>query len=228
MRATARMLAASLIALAATACSTAVAQSPVTDATGYESATVKVLVPGGGHGSGVHLGNGYVLTAGHVSGDKADLGVQDRAGNLTAAEVLWTNFDLGGYDVSLIYVPDLTGKLDNIGEAKISCAPTEVGQYVRAEGNPLGGEFVTFWGRVAGTGVSGAEGVNGKVWRRVVTLDMAGAGGMSGGPVYDEDTGKVVGIVVAGIGIASPYMLMVPGDTICHVMGRTDRNYAGV
>lgn len=170
------------------------------------------------HGSGVHLGDGFVLTAGHVSENAVGMVATTDDGKTFKAEVLWYNH---AYDVSLVYVADLANRRG----ATLSCGSTSVGQSITLVGNPLNTKFAQTWGRVAGKNTTGYEGIDDRgLWRVLVTLDITAAPGVSGGPVYDEATGNVVGILVAGaIGQRGTfaYSYMVPGDTICHVMGRT-------
>lgn len=171
----------------------------------------------GWHGSGVHLGNGFVLTAGHVSEGAKGMTATTDDGKTFDAEVLWYNHS---FDVSLVFVADLA----NRAGAALSCAENYVGQPITIIGNPLDTDFAQTWGRVAGTHKTGLENMDREgLWRNLVTLDITAAPGVSGGPVYDEATGSVVGILVAGAVSQRgtfAYSYMVPGSTICHVMGR--------
>ena len=210
------LIAAAALAMPLTACAVATADAPSEPSPA--SPTVKVSLLNGGHGSGVHIGGGYFITAGHVAEGSANVFLLSSAGTEAEAEVLWANWRQGGFDVSLVYSAALA---DEVSAASLSCAKPYVGQYIRAEGNPIVGEFITTWGRVAGTGRSGFEGIAGKAWRTAVTVNVAGGRGSSGGPVYDDKTNELVGIIVAGYGDVSPIAIMVPGNTLCHMLGRT-------
>lgn len=180
------------------------------------ASAVRVELPEG-HGSGVHLGNGFFLTAGHVTETASLVTVVSRDGEEFPADVLWANH---AFDVSLVYVPQLAG----LPSAKLSCAANYVGQPIAIVGNPLSTEFAQSWGYVSATGRTGLEHLDARgLWRRLVTLDATAAPGVSGGPVYDAATGDVTGILVAGAVSsrgAFGYSYMVPAETICHVMGR--------
>lgn len=185
----------------------------------YSAAAVVKVSLKGGHGSGVHLGNGYVLTAGHVTTGAREVAVRTPHGEPMRGEVIAINYDdLGRYDVSLVYVPELSG----MPSAPLSCKAPYIGQSIRIVGNPSGDEFAFSWGRVSNIGVVGY--VENGWWRRLVGMDITAAPGVSGGPVFDEITGEVVGILVAGMVTdrgTFGYSYMVPGDAICHVMGRS-------
>lgn len=170
----------------------------------------------GWHGSGVNLGNGFILTAGHVAENAEDLVVKTEGGQVHKAEVLWLNHS---FDVSLIYADDMK---DEPGAA-LSCEKTKVGQAITIIGNPLDTDFAQTWGRISGSGKTGLEDVDKKgLWRELITLDITAAPGVSGGPVYN-DAGEVVGILVAGavsMRGTFAYSYMVPSSAVCHVMGR--------
>ena len=84
-----------------------------------------------GHGSGVHLGHGFILTAAHVVEDHSEMEVTDSDGHKQTGKVLWANKT---YDVALIQVPDA-----NLAASPLNCsaAPPRVGDEVVAIGNPL-------------------------------------------------------------------------------------------
>lgn len=166
-------------------------------------------------GSGVHIGNGFILTAGHVTDGLQSIGVLLSDGTKAEGDVLWTNApEPGGYDVSLVYVPDLKAEA-----APLSCAATHTGEAVSIVGNPGPLTFLTTWGRVSGVIAAGQW----YVWKSLVALDIVSAPGVSGGPVYDE-SGEVVGILVSGMVLPERgnfgYSMMVPSTAICHLLGR--------
>ncbi|KRB22661.1 S1 family peptidase [Mesorhizobium sp. Root172] len=171
---------------------------------------------GDGHGSGVSLGHGVFLTAGHVTEDATSLTVKTRAGKSGTAEVLWSNH---AYDVSIIYVEALK---DEPG-SPMACAATTIGEDITIVGNPLNTEFATSWGRISSLEKTGLENLDGKgLWRSLVTMDATAAPGVSGGPIFDKD-GEIVGILVSGAVSdrgTFGYSYMVPSTAICRLLGR--------
>jgi S1-C subfamily serine protease len=172
------------------------------------SAFLKVSDPMG-HGSGVHIGNGYVLTAAHVVGLNKTMTILDDEKRAMAGEVLWANAE---YDIALLRLPGAA----HVESAPLSCAKTYVGQPVKAYGNPQDLDFVFTFGLVNGEPRKWA------VWREVVPADLTVIPGQSGGAVVDAQ-GSVVGITV-GVMIwqygLSGQGFFVPGSAICELMGR--------
>lgn len=173
---------------------------------------VKIDVTGG-HGSGVHIGDGYVVTAAHVVENTKSVTVVSSTGAHSGAEVLWINKT---YDIALLRVADVSG----FQAAALACRVPQEGETLLAAGNPLSADFINLRGYVAG-----GEREMGS-WKRVVPVDMGVIPGMSGGPVYDED-GSVVGISVGvmlmrlGFGASLTRIgLIVPAAAVCDLMGR--------
>lgn len=174
-------------------------------------ATVEVMTPGG-HGSGVAIGGGYILTAGHVAGDEHAVTLKLDNGQTVDAAVLWANHD---YDVALLHTTATTRT------APLDCHGTANGAAVTLRGNPLDLEFITTRGHVAGTARKYGP------WASVLVLDAQIIPGMSGGPVFDVD-GNVVAIAVgvmlepAGL-VAAPVGISyaVPASVVCLLMART-------
>ena len=169
----------------------------------------------GGHGSGVHIGHGHVLTAAHVvpSAYKA-VDVKTPAGRSTKADVLWINTT---YDIALLKLRSTIG----LGASELTCRELVKGEAISALGNPGSMDFLTHHGTVSGSGREVP------MWKWVVPTDITLLPGMSGGPVLDEG-GDLVGITVgtltthvdryaswAAVGI------VVPSSTICDLMART-------
>lgn len=169
-----------------------------------------------GHGSGVHIGGGFVITAAHVAGDAKEVSLKRQAGEDIKAEVPWVN---KAYDIALLRT---SGKL--AGQAALDCAQPKLGDEIQAAGNPLNLEFVSSFGRVAGA----ARAV--EPWREVVITDITTVMGVSGGPLFGKD-GRVVGIVVgvmpAPIKNGDSYIpsltgfgTAVPASVVCQLLGR--------
>lgn len=175
--------------------------------------TVKVVLASG-HGSGVHVGHGYVLTAAHVVGDNKTVKVQFEDRSVLPADVMWAN---AAKDVALIRFKD-NGRA---ASSNLSCRIAAPGERVTALGSPMWMENLSFEGRINGAPLSVTT------LSDVLPADMTILPGMSGGGVFDAD-GNVIGISVAHalvpVGFTSSWTrvgLIVPGKTICDLMGRS-------
>lgn len=169
---------------------------------------------GNGHGSGVHIGQGYILTAAHVVKGHDSMEIKDSAGNTQKGVVLWLN---EVYDVALIHIDNS----DGIHASPLICTPTfAVGDDVQAVGNPLNLEFIHTWGRVASN--VGERGP----WKSSLIVDMTIAPGMSGGPVLNkagEVIGLAVGIAVLPSGFSQSALAIsyvVPSSAVCNLLAR--------
>jgi S1-C subfamily serine protease len=177
-------------------------------------ATVMVVTESG-HGSGVHIGNGYILTATHVIGKAENVTLKTDKGAKLEAAVLWSN---SAYDVSLLRIAEPRA----LKSVPLSCRTPPVGEHVSVEGNPMKLEFQTTWGRIAGR-----TQVGGDMWKAVYVLDATIAPGVSGGPVLDVNrnvVGIAVGTMVSGFGpftrTGPAYSFIVPSRMVCNLMGR--------
>lgn len=163
-----------------------------------------------GHGSGVHIGNGFIVTAAHVVEGKSAMDVTDSLGNKHAGTVLWSN---KSYDVALI-------RIDGYGDIRksiLACSPPSIGTNIVAKGNPLNLQNITTWGRVA------SDVRERDRWKLSFIADITIAPGMSGGPVFDA-RGNVVGIAV-GVAVvpflgAAAISYIVPSEAVCALMAR--------
>jgi len=168
---------------------------------------VKVVLAGGGHGSGVHIGKGYILTAAHVVAESKTLKIKTDTGATGEADVLWFNKD---HDIALIH----TGT--NLQVSQIACEPIVSGSLTRATGNPANQEFISTWGRVSGRAI-------GTPWKVAIVADITIVPGMSGGGLFDE-AGRLVGILVGtmarGFGAIIPIGYVVPASAFCGMLGR--------
>lgn len=174
--------------------------------------TLKIITSTG-HGSGVHIGNGYILTAAHVVAGDQSVRVMASHNGEEPADVLWVN---KAHDVALLRSDYLKG----VDSSPLSCKPLGVGQSVKATGNPGPLEFITSWGRV-----SSDEAKRGN-WKSSIIVDLTIAPGSSGGPLFDTRgnvVGLVVGIALTTIGFSSapiPYSYAVPSTAICFLLAR--------
>lgn len=180
------------------------------------SSVVKVMV-GSGHGSGVYIGSGIVLTAAHVLAGAADstVRIKTEGKNLLDGEVLWIN---KARDVGAIRVATTTG----LKAAFLSCIDPQMGDQITARGNPGFAEFFTSWGHVS-------DAIKHEIgpWAQALIVDASISPGQSGGPVFDS-AGRVVGLAVGvmlaplsqGATSLSGVGIIVPGSAVCELLGR--------
>jgi S1-C subfamily serine protease len=191
---------------------TTIVQAPSTTS---EDSVVMVNVPGG-HGSGVHIGGGFVISAAHVADDSKEVELKTSDGKTVKAEVLWIN---KAYDIALLRTSG-----DIPGRAPLDCRVPKLGDEIQAAGNPLNLEFVSSFGRIAGNARAADP------WREVVITDITTVMGQSGGPLFGKD-GRVVGIVVGvvpaplknGDGYVpslTGFGTAVPASAVCALLGR--------
>lgn len=180
---------------------------------------VKVVVEGG-HGSGSHLGNGFILTAAHVASEGI-VRIRTDQDEERQAEVLWSS---KAYDISLLKYIQSETPLD-IGSLPLPCGigVPAVGERIRARGNPFDIDGVQTTGTVAKRFLK-PEGP----WRSVFIADMSVLPGMSGGPVLDDDNrirGVIVGMLGRGSAFGGPMgsfglAYIVPTEVVCNLLGR--------
>lgn len=172
--------------------------------------TVK-LIAKQGHGSAVHIGNGYYITAMHVVGDETSVKVKTDDGLLSDATVLWGN---KAHDIALVRGPD------DVQASELECRTAPQGETIHSRGNPMNLEFINSGGRIAGV-----EGTIGP-WASALPVDMTIVMGMSGGPVFDADgdvIGIMVGVLVAPMGFGGSLTglgTIVPSSAVCTLLGR--------
>lgn len=173
---------------------------------------VKIMLTQG-HGSGVNIGNGYILTAAHVAGDSSTLDIKFEDGTTAKAETLWVN---KGNDIALLRFKDD----GHTRSAKLACRSPKLGEAGAAFGNPVAFENLVFRGFV-----NGAPANVGSV-KGAIPTDLTILPGMSGGALYDVE-GYVIGINVMTALVPMGFMpswarigFSVSGATICGLMGR--------
>lgn len=170
----------------------------------WTSSTVKILV-GGGHGSGVQILPGYILTAAHVAKGSV-LTVRTQGGDTAEARLLWKN---DAYDVALLRVDGLP----SLGVSPLQCEAAPVGMQVKAIGNPGPYDFAHSWGRIS------APAKERFFWKSAALVDIHSGPGASGGPILNM-RGAVVGIVV-GLHEAYPgFLIVVPSSVVCDFLAR--------
>jgi S1-C subfamily serine protease len=179
----------------------------------FAISTVKVL-PAEGHGSGVHVGNRYIVTAAHVVGTAKTVKVKAKHGGESEADVLWIN---KAHDIALLRARELQG----VAVSQIECGVPSIGQHIQGIGAPGPLEFIHAFGQVS----SGVQ--SNSLWASYYIAAMAIGPGMSGGPVFDA-RGKVVGIMV-GVALtqlgwtpsALSFAYVVPSQTVCNLTMRS-------
>lgn len=167
-------------------------------------ASVKLSIASGASScSGVHIGDGFYLTAAHC--------VRNRIGNKitdgTELEVLWDN---SKYDVALLVDHTRKPRLS----VSLACREPIVGEKVSSWTAPWGMPDIVSNGEVIGPTMN----LEGR-WEKVAPVNVIGAGGSSGGPVFDK-SGKLLGLIVAGPGDWTTISFMTTSSAICGLMGR--------
>lgn len=148
-------------------------------------------------GSGFAVGDDLVVTAGHVVEGATTVTVELDGRELEGTVL---GVDGNGRDVAVVRVWGLGAP-----GASVDARPLAAGAPVAAAGHPQGGPRQTLGGAVVRYVDDGPLAADGG---RVLTVSIAFAPGMSGGPVVDPD-GRVVGVAIgvernSGTGIAVP------------------------
>ncbi|WP_421696952.1 trypsin-like peptidase domain-containing protein [Ancylobacter sp.] len=174
------------------------------------SFSVKIDMPEG-HGSGAHIGNGFILTAAHVVDGRAPT-VVTNTGARQDAEVLWLNRE---YDVALLRIHDH----ENIGAVPLACSDLPVGTVYSAYGSPGSVDFVHASGEVVGAPEKRGP------WLSVAALDGTVVMGMSGGAIVSRNrvVGVAVGVQTVRAGLfptITGFGFAVPSRVVCDLMGR--------
>lgn len=146
---------------------------PVTDA-----ATL-LIKTADGLGTGFHVGSGRIVTAAHVVKGSDVVTIKTYDGRFSTARVVAIDEaqDLAVLATDLIML-----------SAEMDCGVAKVGDAIMAIGNPMGQEFVSAFGRIAGAPRELHA-------RSVYVTDMTTVMGQSGGPVFRD--GRVIGVVSA-------------------------------
>ncbi len=173
--------------------------------------------------SGVHIGNGIVITAAHCNMKIQT--VKTDKGEVFPVEVLWS---APPYDVALLQMQGDGNKFPQ--SAELSCRVPPIGEEITVEGNPLGFEFTKVSGKVMSSLY--VEGMmksklkklmpgedDDVVLKQMILVNVTVVPGNSGGPVYDKQ-GRVVGIANAFAYVPTVAMI-VPGKTLCTLLGRS-------
>ena len=167
-----------------------------------------------GHGSGVHIGDGYILTMAHVVAEMKTVKVRASDNYEAPATVLWSNT---AYDVALLRTP-----LRRMDKVPLRCdlSPLKTGDAIEAVGNPYQLEFVHTYGKVSSAVRKSTTAL------QVYMANIVILPGMSGGPVFDSLhrlTGLVHAVLTASAGVFGggpvPLSYIVPVSSACALMG---------
>lgn len=174
--------------------------------------SVVKIVMKNGHGSAVHVGSGYLISAAHVVAN-GEYSVKLDDGTVRTASTLWANSD---YDIALLKLDDFTG----IESSSLKCRTPHLHEQVTARGNPLNLEWITTRGWIAGEAREVGR------WKSVAPMSLPLAGGMSGGGLFDANgylVGILVGVPVQRMGMGGTFVGMayaVDGKAICILLAR--------
>lgn len=150
----------------------AVWQPPTMDA-------VVVIQRPRGLGTGFSIGAWQIVTAAHVVGKAKTVSIKDVDGNIRMAHVDIVD---AATDLAILSTQH------RIPAAELDCRMARVGDEITAIGTPLGLEFITAVGKIAGT----ARKIGGT---NALVTDIVTVMGMSGGPIFSK--GRVVGVTHA-------------------------------
>lgn len=147
-------------------------------------------------GSGFHIGDGYIITAGHVIPPDitiSEIKVSFDNRNFYNASIVSSE---PGYDVGLIYC----SQLKSLPALKLGNSDSlEVGDFVIVVSAPEGYHDTATYGRVSNTHQS-VENVQSEAWKDIIFIDADIMEGSSGGMVLGSD-GLVYGIVIGVTGL---------------------------
>jgi S1-C subfamily serine protease len=196
------------------------ASSPTISQEQQAAASTVLVEVKNGHGTGVVIADGLVLTNNHVI-DKSekDINVVRADGQKHKAAVLWKG--QGGHDLALLSVN--TG---NAKSAAIDCAAQAPGTQVFTHGNPMSLRNITTWGRVSGK----ADNADDEIVSATV-LDLTLTSGNSGGGIWTKTSwgdphlvGLATAVVIKPIGFGATQTglsVMIPSTVICRLLGRS-------
>ncbi len=172
-----------------------------------------------GQGSAFHIGQGRIVTAAHVVVGAKVVSLKSSDGRVSSATVVAVDekTDLAILQTNMRLLP-----------AELSCAPAPVGTQIVAIGNPLGQEFISAYGRIAGAARSVSTS------RLVYVTDMTTVMGQSGGGVWAD--GRVIGVTSAVMvaplqvpgreGVFVPSLVgfgyVVPSTLVCEMIAKLD------
>ncbi len=157
-----------------------------------------------GHGSGVHIGNGIILTAAHVVKGNDTVTIKLYNKKEYKARPIFLDEER---DIALVQIIDYTEPFEHL---QLSCNYKEQhGDIVRIIGNPGMFEFIITSGKIAGL-----------FQQNVIPIDATIMPGNSGGPAVNSNN-EIIGIVIKVVafrGMIIPIGLMVPSYVVCDII----------
>ncbi len=168
-----------------------------------------------GLGTGFSIGNGLIVTAAHVVDGAKTVSIKDVDGNIRMAHVDIVD---NATDLAILSTQH------RIPAAELDCRTARVGEAITAIGTPLGLEFITAQGRIAGA----ARKVGGT---NALVTDIVTIMGMSGGPLFAN--GRVVGVnhAVMIAPLTGPmgqvpslagFGFVIPSSDVCALLARSE------
>ncbi len=169
--------------------------------------------------TGFYIGAGRFVTAGHCASD-ATSPMHIRMQNGTFREldveiIVVSDPDKGMPDFAILEGDKNASSLKDRNPVVLDCGhKSKVGEDIRSEGFPGGLGFITTWGKVSGP----TEKIG--PWKKPVTrTNIAVAGGNSGGPIFVDKTGAVLGILVGALSANADLSLVQPIGPVCSLLG---------
>lgn len=212
-------LAIAAVLLAGAATAAVVAYPGHGDLLAREMAATVMVKLADGHGSGVRIAPNVFLTAAHVTADEKVFTIRTSDGVDHPADLLWES---PTRDVALLRTND-----DDRGPvAEIACRPLVLGEAITGIGNPIVVRNFVSHGTISSVDPIADPDSDSPV-PHGVPVDMAIAGGMSGGGVFDAD-GRVVGLMEAVLiqplgpmsASLTPIGVIIPSSRICDLLGK--------
>ena len=201
-------LIAAIFLTAATLIATAETPSAPTNVYPIPSSSVVKVDIASGHCSGVHVGDGFFLTARHCFGELNYPSNYTVSVNDEDTYIKWT---WKSHDVALLKVPSMSA----YPSAKVSCKMPAIGDPVKAEGNGRNTGWVITFGTVVGL-----ESKN-KDEPYMFMHSAPVADGMSGGPLWNTD-GEVIAINVARLNENTSFSISSPIAKFCREIPGTE------
>ena len=175
---------------------------------------VVVIRTGGGLGTGFSIGSGHIVTAAHVVMGAKTVSIKDVDGNVRMASVDIVD---AATDLAIL------STRHKIPAAELACRTARVGEEITAIGTPLGLEFITAVGRIAGTARPVPTGSVAYV------TDIVTIMGMSGGPIFAD--GRVIGVnhavmlaplraPMGQVPALAGFGFIIPSTAVCDLLAR--------
>ena len=167
-----------------------------------------------GSGSAFYIGDGMLLTCGHVVADAISLKLQPHGSSERyPATVRYMAYDA---DLAILELED-PSVLEGLQPLRLEDAVTELGDEVFAIGFPMGGTRLSLTRGIVSRMDHATYAFSGSDNRLVMQIDAAINPGNSGGPVVNSDN-RVVGVAFQGIMRGQGLGYAVPTPVIRHFL----------